>query len=99
MLLEKQKTNPNKMANNVPQLQILENTKNVVFSLMVLSSILLIVPTVFMVIILGMTGTIKFSTSLILGMLFILFYIVILYSIYLVLYYYLTPFEQLLSTL
>lgn len=105
MLLEKQKTNPNKMASNTNRtisqiIEPLRNTilntkatndrKGVVFSLLVLVSMLMIFPTLLMVVVLGHVGVLRISTVLVLAVLFTMFYGIMIYSIYVILDYYLT---------
>jgi glycerol-3-phosphate acyltransferase PlsY len=70
------------------------DSKGVALSLMLLAGILFIFPVLLIVIVLGMTRVIRMSTALILGILFIAFYLMVLYSMYLILYYYLTPLEN-----
>jgi len=101
MLLEKQKSNPNKMATNRPtsnQIPVspraFGDTKPVITSLMLLISMLFILPIVLIVVVMAGTGLIKFSTSLVLGVLFVSFYCMILYSIYIILNYYLSPLDS-----
>ena len=70
------------------------DSKGVALSLMLLSGILFIFPIILIVIVLGLTRVIRMSTALVLGLLLIAFYMMVLYSIYLILYYYLTPLES-----
>jgi len=102
MLLEKQKTIPNKMASNakIPILKkssgglestLSDTTENVIIALLILVSMLVIFPTVMMIIVLGHVGVFRVSTVLILSVLFVIFYWIIIYSIYQILRYYLNP--------
>lgn len=70
------------------------DSKGVALSLMLLAGILFIFPIILMVIVLGLTRVIRMSTALVLGILFIAFYMMVLYSMYLILYYYLSPLES-----
>ena len=102
MRLEKQKSNLNKMSSRESSVlsatavkpRNFGDSKGVALSLMLLSGILFIFPVLLIVIILGFTRVIRMSTALVLGILFIAFYLMILYSMYLVLYYYLSPLES-----
>lgn len=102
MLLEKQKSNPNKMSSKtsgqisptIVKPRNFGDTNGVVLSLMLLSGILFVFPIVLMVIVLGLTRVIRMSTALVLGLLFVAFYMMVLYSMYLILNYYLSPLES-----
>ncbi len=102
MHLEKQKSNPNKMSSRDSSVvststvkpRNFGDSKGVALSLMLLAGILFIFPILLIVILLGFTRVIRMSTALVLGILFIAFYLMVLYSMYLVLYYYLSPLEN-----
>jgi hypothetical protein len=108
MLLEKQKSNPNKMSSSTSEQPLsatavksrnFGDTNGVVLSLMLLAGILFIFPIMLMVIVLGLTRVIRLSTALVLGILFLAFYMMVLYSMYLILYYYLSPLESYLMAI
>lgn len=112
MLLEKQKTIPNKMSNQTPgpilqqTLQTFKdnrpltgNKDSVIVSLMGLISVLFIFPFLILLLVLCSMGTVRISTTLIIGALLIAFFAMVLYSVYVILEYYLTPFHNFLQLL
>ena len=116
MLLEKQKTIPNKMSNQTPgtilqqKLETLSatfkdnrpltgNKDTVIASLMGLISVLFIFPFLILLLVLCSMGTVRVSTTLIIAVLLIAFFAMILYSVYVILEYYLTPFNNFLKIL